>query len=220
MGRDVTTVRDEDQANMVPVMSADSTRAAGRPTSDRLADSAITLIARDGLDALSVRRVAAEASLSGGTVQHHFPTKNHLTVAAFDRAVQRQTERVAVVPRGERPLVEHFIAQLCAILPDADPSVEEAIVWIAMSAAVPAQPVVAERQRRAVATTRSVDASPARRGAGCRRDHRNARSSGGGAADRSSARRNDAADHRATRIARSAGLPPAGDHGRAASPDR
>ncbi len=139
---------------MVTVMSADTTGSGGRSTSDRLTDSAITLIARDGLDALSVRRVAAEASLSGGTVQHHFPTKAHLTVAAFDRAVRRQTERVAVVPRGEQPLVEHFIAQLCAILPDGDPSVEEAIVWIAMSAAVPTQPVVAERQRRAVATTR------------------------------------------------------------------
>ncbi len=139
---------------MVRVMGADTTRGGGPSTFDRLADAAISLIARDGLTALSVRRVAAEASLSGGTVQHHFPTKDHLTVAAFDRAVRRQSERVADVPRSEQRVVEHFVAELCAILPDSDPSIEEAIVWIAMAAAVPTHPVVAERQRQAVTATR------------------------------------------------------------------
>jgi AcrR family transcriptional regulator len=122
---------------------------------ERIADAAIAVIAREGFDALSVRRVAAEASVTGGTVQHHYPTKVALTVAALDRTVRRQEERVASVAR--RPSVgplERFLDELCVLLPTDDASTEEAVVWIAMSAATPGHPVVAERQRRASEQTR------------------------------------------------------------------
>ncbi len=67
-------------------------------TADRLADAAISIIAREGFDALSVRRVAREAQVTGGTVQHHYPSKVELTVAALDRTVHRQSVRLASVP--------------------------------------------------------------------------------------------------------------------------
>jgi AcrR family transcriptional regulator len=128
--------------------------ATSATTSERLADAAISLIARDGFDALSVRRVAAEACVTGGTVQHHYPSKVELTVAALDRTVQRQTARVMALPTGGGGVVERFVDGLCAILPVDGPSMEEAVVWIAMSAAVPGHPFVAERQRHAATTTR------------------------------------------------------------------
>lgn len=39
-------------------------------------DAVVRVLVRDGLDGLSVRRVAAEAGISIGAVQHHFATKD------------------------------------------------------------------------------------------------------------------------------------------------
>ncbi len=128
-----------------------------------MADAAITLIARNGFDALSVRRVATEASVTGGTVQHHYPSKAELTVAALDRTVERQQRRVMTLRATPGTIVERLITELCAILPVDEASTEEAVVWIAMSAAVPGHPVVAERQQRAARTARRwIEAAVAR----------------------------------------------------------
>jgi AcrR family transcriptional regulator len=117
-------------------------------TADRLADAAIAIIARDGFDALSVRRVAREAQVTGGTVQHHYPSKVELTVAALDRTVYRQSVRLANVSSGGSP-IDRLTRELCALLPTDPVSTEEAVVWIAMSAAVPGHPSVADRRRQA-----------------------------------------------------------------------
>jgi AcrR family transcriptional regulator len=154
---------------MIPTVEASGDAAdpightASTTTPDRLADAAISLIARSGFDSLSVRRVATEASVTGGTVQHHFPSKVELTVAALDRTVQRQTDRVQTLPPTDASLVDRFVGELCAILPADRASTEEAVVWIAMSAAVPAHPFVAARQRRAAASTRRWIESTVRR---------------------------------------------------------
>jgi AcrR family transcriptional regulator len=122
----------------------------GTSTTERIADAAIAVIAREGFDALSVRRVATEASVTGGTVQHHYPTKVALTVAALDRTVRRQQERIGDIAHAPSagPL-ERLLAELCELLPTDPASTEEAVVWIAMSAAVPGHPFVADRQRAA-----------------------------------------------------------------------
>jgi AcrR family transcriptional regulator len=118
------------------------------PMSDRIADAAVAVIAREGFDALSVRRVAAEAKITGGTVQHHYPTKVALTVAALDRTVQRQQRRLAaVVHDPDTGPLARLLDELVELLPTDAASTEEAVVWIAMSAAVPGHPFVAERQR-------------------------------------------------------------------------
>ena len=139
-----------------------STDAAVTATADRLADAAISIIARDGLDALSVRRVAREAAVTGGTVQHHYPSKVDLTVAALDRTVSRQADRISSLPRSESPVTQ-LTRELCAMLPADPASTEEAVVWIAMSAAVPGHPFVAERRREAAAQARRWIASRIRR---------------------------------------------------------
>ena len=130
---------------------------------ERIADAAIRLIAREGFDALSVRRVAAEASIAGGTVQHHYSSKVDLTVAALDRTVRRQSERVASLPRRDRTAIERLVDELCTLLPADHASTEEAVVWIAMSAAVPGHPFVAERQREATRAGRRWMAGHVRR---------------------------------------------------------
>ncbi len=121
--------------------------------SDRLADAAITVVARDGLDSLSVRAVARQATLTGGTVQHHFPTKAELVAGVLDRTLRRQAIRViAASAAAGDDAIERMIAGLCALVPEDESGREEAIAWVALSAAVPGSQFVADRHRRAVSS--------------------------------------------------------------------
>ena len=86
------------------------------PRQSELADSALRIVARDGMEALSFRAVAAEAGCSLGSVQKAFPSKQRMLSAAFLRL--RQT--AAPLPPGEpgRPqLKEWLVALLLGILP-------------------------------------------------------------------------------------------------------
>src|SRR5262245_50943001 len=99
-----------------PTLPYGRTAAAGSgasslQTSDRIADCAITVIARDGLDALSIRRVAAEAGVAIGTVQHHYPTRAELVLAALQRTAYRQQVRAMAACPG-RSLIATLIARL------------------------------------------------------------------------------------------------------------
>ena len=86
------------------------------PRQSELADSALRIVARDGMEALSFRAVAAEAGCSLGSVQKAFPSKQRMLSAAFLRL--RQT--AAPLPPGEpgRPqLKDWLVALLLGILP-------------------------------------------------------------------------------------------------------
>jgi AcrR family transcriptional regulator len=125
---------------------------AGILMSDRIVDGAITVIARDGLDALSIRRVAAEAGVSIGTVQYHHPTRAELVLAALQRTAHRQQVRAMAAPR-EPAILETLVTRLALLLPHDDPSREEGIVWVALAAAAARDPLVGPHQRRLVKQT-------------------------------------------------------------------
>jgi TetR/AcrR family transcriptional regulator, transcriptional repressor of bet genes len=55
----------------------------------QIVDAALTVAARDRLDRLTVRRVAAEAQLSPGLVFHHLTDKETLLLAVLDRLIER-----------------------------------------------------------------------------------------------------------------------------------
>jgi AcrR family transcriptional regulator len=120
--------------------------------SNRIVDSAITVIARDGLDALSIRRVAAEAEVAIGTVQYHYPTRAELVLAILQRTAHRQQARAMAAPRGPTSIAT-LIARLALLLPHDDPSREEAIVWVALAAAAARDPLVGPHQRELVGQT-------------------------------------------------------------------
>jgi AcrR family transcriptional regulator len=52
------------------------------------------LVARSGLEAVSLRSVAAEAGVSMGRVQHYFASKDDLLLDALQRAYRRMEERI------------------------------------------------------------------------------------------------------------------------------
>lgn len=57
-------------------------------------DAALRIIGRDGIQAVSMRAVAAEASVQLGTVTYYFGDKEELIEAAFLRHTQRETARI------------------------------------------------------------------------------------------------------------------------------
>lgn len=120
--------------------------------SDGIVDSAITVIARDGLDALSIRRVAAEAGVAIGTVQYYWPTRAELVLAALKRTAHRQQTRAMAAPR-EPTVLATLVARLGLLLPRDDPSREEAVAWVALAAAAARDPLVGPHQRQLVTQT-------------------------------------------------------------------
>lgn len=62
-----------------------------------LADALIGLIATRGIEAVSVREVAAAAGVSIGAVQYYFSTRSEMLAFAFAHAVQRTRDRLAAV---------------------------------------------------------------------------------------------------------------------------
>lgn len=71
-----------------------------------LADLAAELIAREGLDALSIRRLAAATGYSTTVVTHYFETKRALLLAVYRACADRAQARVdAAIARDPADLV-------------------------------------------------------------------------------------------------------------------
>ncbi len=96
-------------------------------------DAVVRVLVRDGLDGLSVRRVATEAGVSIGAVQHHFRTKDALLVAAADhvttqfktRAEQRTREAM-----DQQGATAAFLAFCLLLANAADDDVAPSVVWL------------------------------------------------------------------------------------------
>ena len=58
-------------------------------TRDRIVDAASALVDAEGLDALSVRRLAAELGVQGPSLYHHFATKADILDAVADAVIER-----------------------------------------------------------------------------------------------------------------------------------
>jgi AcrR family transcriptional regulator len=120
--------------------------------SDRIVDSAITVIARHGLDALSIRRVATEAGVAIGTVQYHYPTRAELVLAALQRTAHRQQVRAMESPR-ETTITATLISRLLCSYPTMTPAAKKRSFWVALAAAAARDPLVGPHQRRLVRQT-------------------------------------------------------------------
>lgn len=117
---------------------------------EQIADAVCRLLGREGLDAVSLRQVAAEADVSMGRVQHYFATKDEMLLFAFRTVAERVQRRIgdaaAAVeqPRAPRSLLR---AMLLELLPLGDQGRLEAPVWVALLGKAVVEPRVAEPLR-------------------------------------------------------------------------
>jgi AcrR family transcriptional regulator len=86
---------------------------------EELASALWRIVTREGIEAASLRRVAAEAGWSTGSLRHYFGTQSELLAFAMELVVQRVTDRVAEisgegVPRGLAAQLLHEVLPLDA----------------------------------------------------------------------------------------------------------
>ncbi|WP_158073499.1 TetR/AcrR family transcriptional regulator [Actinophytocola xanthii] len=102
----------------------------------------VTLVVDGGLEAVSVRQVAAKVGVTGGMVQHHFPTKQAMLRAAMATVTQGVRARVREARAGLPPAEAlREISRLLVPL-DAERS-REARVWLAFAARAAVDPELA-----------------------------------------------------------------------------
>lgn len=80
--------------DLVPVEEMSSSQLLKR---DRILDAVIRLVDREGVDAVSVRNVAAESGVALGTIYRFFSTKEHIFAAAITRWGEPLVERTPLL---------------------------------------------------------------------------------------------------------------------------
>jgi len=113
-----------------------------------LAETVVELVDEQGLEAVSVRAVAARAGVSIGTVQHYFPTKDAMLMHAqvlANAAVGARAE--AAAEHTETPR-EALRAIILAVLPTDEESARVVRVFVAFETRALHAPALAERARR------------------------------------------------------------------------
>ncbi len=113
-----------------------------------LVEATLRCLARDGHAGVSVRRIAAEAGVSAGLVNHHFDGIEALVAAAYEKISGDVTNRVLtrVEPvEGHRARLSAFIA--ASFSSDMlDPALLR--VWVVFWSLLPHVPVLQEIQKR------------------------------------------------------------------------
>jgi TetR/AcrR family transcriptional repressor of bet genes len=117
---------------------------------EQIAEAVCRLAGRQGLDAVTLRQVAAEAGVSMGRIQHYFTTKDEMLLFAFHTISERVERRMAeaVVGAGEnlgpRALLRALLGEM---LPLSEQAKSEAPVLAAFLARAVVEPRLAEFQR-------------------------------------------------------------------------
>lgn len=113
----------------------------------RLAEALTRVVARDGIAGVSVRVVAAEAGVSGGTVQHYFPNRAEMIRFAMEWTSARVEQRLVGISRwGE---VDEWTREiLLDLLPLNAERHREHAVWIAFVAHAETDPALADLKRQ------------------------------------------------------------------------
>jgi AcrR family transcriptional regulator len=90
------------------------------------------VVLRDGIEAASVRKVAAEAGVSAGSLRHVFPSQSELLTFAMQLVIDEVTRRVeAVEPSGDtREAVERVLQSLLVLDPETGAIFD---VWLAFA---------------------------------------------------------------------------------------
>ncbi|HUQ60834.1 MAG TPA: TetR family transcriptional regulator C-terminal domain-containing protein [Lentzea sp.] len=112
----------------------------------QIGDAVCRLIASRGLDAVSLRHVAAEAEVSMGRVQHYFATKDEMLAFAFELVGERVAARLGAV--AEDDPAAHLRAILLELLPLSAAARAEAPVLAAFLAHAVVEPRLGEMLRR------------------------------------------------------------------------
>jgi AcrR family transcriptional regulator len=116
--------------------------------SGQLLDTVAALLVESGYEGVSVRKVATRAGVSIGAVQHHFPTKDAMLLAAMALVSRQFRERLSRrVPEDAAPVdaLEAVVDELLGAEPEHRPA---SVLWLMQVARAAVDPVLAEAHAR------------------------------------------------------------------------
>ena len=114
-----------------------------------LAAAVWRLASRDGLEAVTLRGVSAEAGWSTGALHHYFGDKEELLLFAFQTIADRVRRRLAAAARATSEPLELARTLLTVGLPLDPERRAEVRVWFAFLGLALTRPVLARAQRDA-----------------------------------------------------------------------
>ena len=133
----------------------------------QIAGALLRITATRGLEAVSLRQVAAEAGVSMGLVEHYFRTKEQMLRFAFEAVSERVAERIgqrwAGLPDPAPPRLA-LQAVLLEMLPLDGPRRTEAVIGLAFLARAAVDPELAQVLRTGYAQLRDFAADQIRQG--------------------------------------------------------
>lgn len=106
----------------------------------QLADAVCRLVAEHGLEAVSLRQVAAAAGVSMGQVQHYFATKDEMLLFTYKTIGEHVERRMAAAAQGLENPRDVLRALLLEMLPLGDEARAEAPVLVAFLARALVEP--------------------------------------------------------------------------------
>jgi AcrR family transcriptional regulator len=116
---------------------------------EELAGAVWRLASREGLDALTLRGVAAEAGWSTGALNHYFGDKEELLLFAFQTTADRVGRRLVKAAQRTADPLELLRLQLVEGLPLDAERRAEVRVWFAFLGLAPTRPKLARAGRDA-----------------------------------------------------------------------
>lgn len=127
---------------------------------EALAAALWRVVTRDGVEAASVRRVAAEAGWSTGSLRHYFDSQPALLAFAMELVIERVTRRVQAIagPETPRELAERALQEVLPL--DAERRAEMQ-VWLAFTTRSFVDPELRALRDRAHVGVRELCASAA-----------------------------------------------------------
>ncbi|MCM6776408.1 TetR family transcriptional regulator [Nocardia sp. CDC159] len=120
-----------------------------------LAEAVWRVIARDGVDAVSIRAVAAAAGWSTGALRYYFTTRAELLAFACEQVIDRVTERIEGMDRIDN-VPEWVRAVLRETMPLDERRHIEASIAFSFVALGLADPELARVQRRQFTSMRAL----------------------------------------------------------------
>lgn len=112
----------------------------------RIAEALLRVAGERGLEAVSLRHVAAEAGVTSGMVQHYFRTKDEMMAFALEVVRERGEERIAAAAAalGADPSPREVLRTVVAgVLPIDEPRRADGRVTLAFLAYTAVRPAVA-----------------------------------------------------------------------------
>lgn len=98
-----------------------------------IAEAVWRIVRREGLDGVTVRRVADEMDFSVGSLRHYFDSQDELLSYSMRLLAQRVKERIQALPVGSDPL-RNIAMMIEELVPLDEQRIAESEVWLAFAA--------------------------------------------------------------------------------------